>query len=274
MVHVRSGLIGGGAVAVGVFLAGFVLRVSSDVMAIGLGLVFVVGAVAAMLAFEGRRRPQPVSQPVSQPVVQPVAVVRDNSFDGRQPLPVINNYRAQPAQPASQPAATSPQPVPQPVATGLNGHAQAADLLPPAGVSWSDWVTSDVLAGAVVMPAATAITDDDAGVDGVKAHGALLPRREPMLTDYPLIWEVIEGTRSQNAAIKELWGSKDDKTLAWVHRVRNFYTTRPKKEHTPGGIILWEVEQSGETQTLEDVAGRLGVPLDRVSAAVLAASRM
>ena len=298
---IRSGLIGGGAVAVGVFLAGFVLRVSSDVMAIGLGLVFVVGAVAAMLAFEGRRRPQPVSQPVSQPVVQPVAVVRDNSFDGRQPLPVINNYRAQPPKPVTDEAAPPVETAPQPVADRANGHAQPAPdwastqsvgfgarpplisvEYPAIGLSWPDMVrrqsgsaepspgsSSPEVARGSTEAAATVESDDVAGGDGQRADGALLPRREPTLTDYPLIWEVIEGTRSQNEAIRELWGSKDGRTFGWLRKVRDFYILRPAIEHTRAGIILYEV--TGSCDTLAIVAARLGVSFEEVEAVVKSA---
>lgn len=261
-------------------------------------LVLVVLAIVALVWLRPSKRGVG-AVPVVQPVVQP----RDSGWNvpaqpGGAPA-VVNDYRVQPVSASTssagerwsdvqpvydgdlQPLTTTVQPAKNGSQACRRAHVeprrQPADLawldsLPgaapgtPTADSGNPWPSWDAPRP---VPSTGAGADDDEG----KAKGALLERRFPRLVDWYLINEVIEGTRSQNAAISELWGvvdpmtgerknGKDGKTLAWIGIVREFFVQHPAGDRAD--IIAWELERNGDDCV--DVAERLAVPLAEVEA--------
>lgn len=228
----------------------------------GLVVLFLamVGAVGVLLRSmrQGRRwAPQPVAKPVAdlpEAVVQPV-------FEAPQPVLRVHDYRRQASSPvamvdatAAQPVASVAQPVPQPVANGVAGMVEAL------GVTGAAQWYQDQAPGSAPWDVADPVSSETT----VPAGGdrPLLPRRPPTMTDYPLIAEVLAGSRSQNEAIRVLWGAKDGKTVAWCARVRDLYV---QEEHiSRADIIAWELELTGDDAV--DVALRLVVSVEEVEA--------
>lgn len=247
----------------------------------GLVLVLVLAGLVVLVVRYWLWRPKraEVVQPVSKPVVKPVGSGFGERPQPAQPAATVNDYRRQPVSTSStyaQPVAVAdPQPAatrPQPAATRSQPAAQPAiDSVfgSLSSVGFGSWPTSldeAVSAGGgqagYPVPTWDAVLDvvDAPTAEDDKVVGALLARVPPRLVDYYLIKEVIEGTRSQNEAIRELWGSKDGRTYSWLVRVRDFFSFHP--EGGRANIIAWELEQSGDD--VVDVAERLGVSVEEV----------
>lgn len=269
----EAGILGAAAIAA-VMLVAYAVQADGNAV-----LAVLMATLLAGVAVELRHiRRQPVSKPVVKPAETTAVAVA-------QPAVRVNHYRTQPAQPAwpsaktiSQPPETDPQPPPQPAGSAEPGMVEALgamgatewyqemgrDEAPPSVSPKSPGFERDDLPTWEAMVAAAA----EIGVPAASpdrpvaaADRPLLDRQPPRMADYPVIDEVIRGTRSLNEAIRILWGSKDGKTWAWLTSVRDCYAEHG--DPTRADIIGWELESGDD---VIDVAERLGVSVEEVEA--------
>ncbi len=222
----------------------------------GLVLLLVFAGLAVLVVRHWPRRGQraEVAKPVAQPVVPRVdpasPEVARGSSDGLAVRAEVAKPVAQPVVPRVDPA--SPE-VARGSSDGLAVRAKSSQNGNGSGNPWPSWDAP--------RPSASLGDEGSGDEETGKQPGALLARVSPRLMDYSLVREVIEGTRSQNEAIRTLWGSKDGKTQGWLVGVRDFFAYHP--DGGRADIIAWELE-SGDG--VVDVAERLGVSVEEVQA--------
>ncbi len=165
--------------------------------------------------------------------------------------------RAEVAKPVAQPVVPRVDPASPEVARGssdgLAVRAKSSQNGNGSGNPWPSWDAP--------RPSASLGDEGSGDEETGKQPGALLARVSPRLMDYSLVREVIEGTRSQNEAIRTLWGSKDGKTQGWLVGVRDFFAYHP--DGGRADIIAWELESGDDVVA---VAERLGVSVEEVQA--------